>query len=451
MKKFSKVLFALLILCGVCFFVSCKTNTPERNEDLETEEVKKALEEIQVDTSSVKMEYFLGQAFESAGLKVVAKYNDETSEDVSSQAVVDSASFDANALGEYLITVSYTYEGRVRTGNYTVQVKTILENITTYIVGLEVSLGKTTYDVNDELDLTDLSVSAIYSDETKEVLEASAYTVDSSYIDKTKGNISPLIVSTKKTYESGQNSQEVEVKSFVMITYLNPLVSIEFKSGTIEFEYGSKFSIDDWKVEATYTNGEVGEVTGFTVNKRVNTHLSGPVSLTISYSEMNIVKNCVVEIVVAENPNPDAPVKFEINANDLELKATITEPLVIDDFVTINAASGKANKIDANSKSYGDEFTFNRRINLQGKVEIGGRNIQILMPKAGKIRVIFSQGNSGRKMTLLDSSGSTVGTSETQTAGNDVLVEWTFTVEEAGYYYLGGTSGIYVWYIGVDA
>lgn len=160
---------------------------------------------------------------------------------------------------------------------------------------------------------------------------------------------------------------------------------------------------------------------------------------------------CVVEIVVAENPNPDAPVKFEINANDLELKATITEPLVIDDFVTINAASGKANKIDANSKSYGDEFTFNRRINLQGKVEIGGRNIQILMPKAGKIRVIFSQGNSGRKMTLLDSSGSTVGTSETQTAGNDVLVEWTFTVEEAGYYYLGGTSGIYVWYIGVDA
>ncbi|MDE7105790.1 MAG: bacterial Ig-like domain-containing protein, partial [Anaeroplasmataceae bacterium] len=199
MKKFGKVFLALLAILSFGVLVSCRSNST-LSEELKTEEVKKALEEIQLNTANVKSEYYLGQAFSSSGLTVKAIFNDKSEEDISSNVTVDSSSFDANAIGQYSIKVSYTYEGRVRTSYYTVQVKTILDNIDVYIVGLNVSLGKVTYDIYEELDLSDLKVTAVYSDDTTEELEEGSYTIDDQFVDKTRGNVSPLIISTKKEY-----------------------------------------------------------------------------------------------------------------------------------------------------------------------------------------------------------------------------------------------------------
>lgn len=458
MKKFSKALFSLLLLCVICFFVSCKTKEPDEPSkgDEPTIELRKALDNIELDTASVKKDYYLGQTFDSTGLKVTANFTNNTTEDVTSNAVIDSKSFDTNALGQYLIIVSYTYEGRVRTNNFSVNVKTILENNIKHLVGLDVITDpidkKFEYSIGEEVDLTGVSLSAVYSDKTTTVLTLEDVSVDKSGIDKTKAGNYLVVFSLNDSYTFEGVTQEVTVKNFLLVSYINPVTKIEFKSGTIEVDYGSDFVTTDWVIEATYSNSDTAVIPlgNYSVSK-VNTNLSGEQTVVVTYTEMGVTRTCNVKITIGEDPNAEKPLKVILDTSELEVVNGVTEDIVINPYFTIKGSSSKTLRVDANSKTFGD-LSFTKRINFAGQAGPDGRTIAITMPKAGKIRVIFSQGNPGRKVGLWNSGFTKLSESDNGSVDNNTLVEHIFTVDSEGVYFIGSvTSGIYIWYVEIEA
>lgn len=449
MKKFSKVLFGLLMLSVLCFSVSCKPKEIEDpgNTDDPTEELRKALDGIELDTTNLKKEYYLGQSFDSAGLKVTAKFTNKTSEDVTSKVEINNKNFDSNSLGEYLIIVSYTYEGRVRTGNFTVSVKTILENNIKHLVGLDIATDPVDkvfeYSIGDEVDLAGLSLTAVYSDDTTTPLELENVTVDTTDVDKTKAGNYLVVFSIKDSYTLDGATQEVTVKNFLLVTYLNPVTKIEFKSGKTEFDFGSKFDATDWVIEATYANSDTATISAgkFSVSD-VSTGFSGEQTVVVTYTEMGVTKTCNVIITVGENPDANKPLVVNFNASDLEEVATqISSPIKYGDYITYICK-----KVDSNAKEL-DGVSYSKRINFGGKAS-STQNMGITMPGAGTIEVVYSASiNEGeeRCIGLFNSSFVELQRGDAVKVRNAVQ-KYTFEISEAGTYYLGSTlSGMYIY------
>lgn len=310
---------ALILAFGVFFMVSCGGDVKEPNEDLKTEVSRKALNEITIDTANTKLEYYIGEKFDSSGLKVNASFNDSTNEDVSSSVEINSSYFDSNTIGEYMIVVSYSFEGRTRTTSYSVKVKTILDNIDyPYIVGLQVEKTKVEYKVNEELTTYDLTVKAIFSDDSVEVLAKEDYQIDTNSVNMKRQNIYPLIIKCSKKYTFNSVEEIVEVKSFVLLTVNDKLTAIEFVDGTLEFEFGSIFSADDWVIKAKYESGNEDNITKqhFTVGT-IDTFKQGEKSVKIYYTEMKSTKFVTVKVTVKPNPQAGYTIDKSIVAANL--------------------------------------------------------------------------------------------------------------------------------------
>ncbi|MCM1130500.1 MAG: bacterial Ig-like domain-containing protein [Roseburia sp.] len=448
MKKISKVLFALLLVCEMFFFVACQSNKSDPKPDEKpTVELRKALDKIELDTTNVKKEYYLGQSFDSTGLKVTADFTNNTSEDVTKDIQINSQSFDSNALGQYLIIVSYTYEGRVRTSNFTVDVKTILENNIKHLVGLDVNTDPAdkefVYSIGEDVDLTGVSITTIYSDDTMTPIALGDVTLDTTGVDKTKAGNYLVVFSLKESYTSDGVTQEVTVKNFLLVTYLNPVTKIEFKSGKTEFEFGSEFVTTDWVIEATYANNDSATIpAGQYSVSGVSTGFSGEQTVTITYSEMGVTKECKVTVTVGENPDANKPLVIKFNASDLNEVATqISTPLKYGDYITYICK-----KVDLNDKEL-DGVQYTKRLNFGGKAS-ASQNMGVIMPGAGTIEVVYSASikeGEERCIALYNTSFVELQKGDAVKVKNAVQ-KYTFEISEAGTYHLGSTlSGMYIY------
>ena len=72
------------------------------------------LESLSLDTSAVKVEYVLGEAFSAQGLKVSAVYSDDTSKEVADYTITPP---DMSSIGEKQVEVSYTESETTVTAN----------------------------------------------------------------------------------------------------------------------------------------------------------------------------------------------------------------------------------------------------------------------------------------------------------------------------------------------
>ena len=127
------------------------------------------LTEIKV-TVPEKTEYIQGEELDLTGLTVTAVYSDVTEKEITEGYTVTG--YDANAAGEQTITV--TYEGKTADFKVTVKKAEVPAPILTEIK--VTAPEKTEYTQGEELDLTGLTVTAVYSDGTeKEITEG--YTV----------------------------------------------------------------------------------------------------------------------------------------------------------------------------------------------------------------------------------------------------------------------------------
>ena len=155
------------------------------------------LESITV-TAPTKAEYTVGDELDLTGMKVVAKYSDDTEKEITEGYEVSG--YDKTKTGEQTVTV--TYEGKTATFKVTVkeaEKPATLESITV------TAPTKTEYTAGEELDLDGMKVTAKYSNgEEKEITEG--YEV--SGYDKTKTGEQTITV----TYEGKTATFKVTVK-----------------------------------------------------------------------------------------------------------------------------------------------------------------------------------------------------------------------------------------------
>ena len=103
--------------------------------------------------------FAFGKAFNTTGLKVIAKYENNSTKTVTSSAVIDSSSYNKDVTGDYLINVSYTENEITKSTTYTVTVKEDNKaewTIMLYICGsdLESENGFATSDINEILSVS---------------------------------------------------------------------------------------------------------------------------------------------------------------------------------------------------------------------------------------------------------------------------------------------------------
>ncbi len=349
MKKIGKLLMAFILAFGVFFIASCDEESKEPvspTPPVETPTKKKSISSLQLNTSDVKKSYYIGESFSSDKLGANARFSDGTLEDVSNTVEIDYSSFDNTTVGTYPIIVSYTYEGRVKRNSYEVKVTSLVDNIEKHIIGLDVSKTITSYKTKEELKTDDIKVSVLYSDSTIVELTSEQYIIDSSNVNMNRANIYPLVISYSEKYSLGEAEEVYTIKNFVLITVNDTLLSIEFVSGTTEFDFGGKVDTSDWIFKATYESGEQAEITTKKVNvPKIDTFTSGERNVKASYTEMGVYKAVQVKVLIKDNPQPDYTIDKSIDATQLttdtgvEITSSHKQDLLpseIDDFFTIS-------------------------------------------------------------------------------------------------------------------
>ena len=141
---------------------------------------EKSLASIELDTSAVQKTFTKGTTFNSTGLKVTAKYDDESTADVSASENV-SVEADLETEGSAKVTVSYTEGDVTKTAEYEIEV-----TATVSLSSIEIADSvKKTFALGDTFSTEGLAVTAKYSDAT-EVDVTSSATVDSSAVNTGK-------------------------------------------------------------------------------------------------------------------------------------------------------------------------------------------------------------------------------------------------------------------------
>lgn len=139
------------------------------------------LAKIKIQTSNTKVRFKKGENFSSEGIIVFGTYSDDVQLVLNSdQYTIDSTTYNKDAVDTYTITVKGV-EDATKTATYTVS----LVEQTGFAVNDE--FVKKTYATNEDLDLKNLKVYSVWSDQVNEELAASEYTVDSTAYTKTAG------------------------------------------------------------------------------------------------------------------------------------------------------------------------------------------------------------------------------------------------------------------------
>ena len=136
----------------------------------ELEEEPVELSEIYIENAPTKTSYKEGENFDRTGMKVVAKYSDGSTKEITNYDILDGENLKE---GTTSITIRYEENGITKevTQNITVS-KEIVEQVTLSEIYIENEPTKTTYEEGEDFDKTGMKVFAKYSDgSTKEITE----------------------------------------------------------------------------------------------------------------------------------------------------------------------------------------------------------------------------------------------------------------------------------------
>lgn len=145
-----------------------------------------------------------------------------------------------------------------------------------YQTGLEASLNKTEYKINEDLDLSGLKVSKVFKNGNKTEIDPSKVTI--SGYDKT--------VYGKQTIKVSALGYEVTFD----VEVVNPVTKVELL-GTpkIDYKYGESLDLSTFKLLKTYENGDTEEIQ---VTEEMfngyNSDVSGKQTISIVYGDYTI-------------------------------------------------------------------------------------------------------------------------------------------------------------------
>lgn len=383
----------LTLLCLFCF-VACKdtnVNDGSGNGTGGENTPVKELTSIVLDETNVQKSFYLGDEFNSNGLKVVANYSDNTTIDLTKDCVIDSSDFNNEYVGVYTIDVYYQTDAMFKRLSYEVEVKEIIPELTVkYVVGLDlVSPEKTEYNATEKLDLTGMVVKAVYSDNSTKELTNTEYTL--SEVDmNTPNEHAEVVVSYSETYTLGEREQKLTVKNSIVIKISDVLQGIEVNpNGLTEATQYEEIDISGWTITGKYLSGIDREIDNSLVTIEYDKNQVGQQNLVVSYTENNITKTAQVTINVNESTSTVSE-KLFFTADDLAVgsytaNTTWTDSLGTSSIITIVAASDGKVDVDGNNKTADDGTTFTQRLKLGGSAKDNARHVVLdLASYAGK-------------------------------------------------------------------
>ena len=193
---------------------------------------------IQIRSKPAKVDYYSDEEFDSAGLKVIALYDDDTFKEIGNY----TTDFDQVVKTEGTAKkVTVTFMGKTASFNINVT-KAVVTSLE-----LDSSFVKTTYYIGENFDQTGLVVTAIYNSGNRKNLGQSEYTTNGSSVVTSAGE--------NKTVTVTYSGFSVEYK----ITVIDVVVSrilLDWYTCKRNYYEGEEFSDRGLNVVAYYNNGQ---------------------------------------------------------------------------------------------------------------------------------------------------------------------------------------------------
>lgn len=225
-------------------------------------------------TPPTKVSYLYGEALDTAGMIVKVIYSDGTSADVTDYAL---SGYDANKLGEQIITAAYQ-------GFST----TFIVTVVNAVAGIEVTPPvKLLYTIGEALDLTGMSVRAVWLDGTR--TEVTDYAV--SGFDSVTAGTKTVVIS----YNGHTDSFTVTVQQSATVSGIE-IASLPDKT---VYDPGEAFDSKGLVVNALYSDGSKLAVVGYTVSGYSST--VGTKTITVSYQGFSASFDVRVRNVITQN------------------------------------------------------------------------------------------------------------------------------------------------------
>lgn len=258
------------------------------------------LTSIEVVSQPVKLSYAYGEQLNLAGLSVKAYYSDNTSETVTWACTFspdDGATL--TTAGVQTVTVAYVEDGIRKTTSFQISVA---ESQQVLLSSLSIASypTKTSYDFNDQLDLTGVAVTAHYTDE-------STATVTWQCI-FTPANGSSLTSSGTQIISVAYTEGGITRTTSFNITVAAPPKSLSSIAVTtnptlMSYTVGDTLDLTGIVVTATYSDNSTANVTGlctFSPANGATLQTAGTQAIAVSYAEDHITKTTSLNVSVAE-------------------------------------------------------------------------------------------------------------------------------------------------------
>lgn len=433
MKKRKLFILPLIGLAAISMTSCGEPNNTDSSGSTPVEVNPDSLSSILLNSNNVKTTYYEGQPLDLTGLIVTAKYGNGTTKEVTNYTY-DETTFNPNKRGDQYVKIIYEEGGITKTKSLHVVVKTILESVNN-VIGVTATTQKTSYVFGEELDLSDLVVTAYYEDGTTKVLNSNQYKVNAdSFNSKMRGDYEIGVTFTEDyTVDGITRSCEVETCFFASVV-LN-MESIKIAKGTSTFLQYSDLDISNWEVEITYKEGVKETIKeGFTTDikeKLGDTSVARTETVTATFTYNGVTKTATRTVEVI-------PARKTFNAGVLDYCDTPSQEDKVLDKFTVK----KGYILTADSQTCGCQ-TFARSLLLLGAGTRDEYSVELNIGIENTITVVAAS-QEGSEIGLYDSEGNVVKTYKVGTS----LTRFTFNVEDAGKYYVWSTGGVSLYFIG---
>ena len=303
---------------------------------LGVQEEPKTLTEIYIENGPTKTVYTEGENFDKSGMKVMARYSDNSTVEITNYTIVGGTNLTTDTTS---ITIQYTEDGITRTTTQNITVnKAEPENPgeeEKTLTGIYIENGptKTVYTEGENFDKSGMKVMARYSDNS--TVEITNYTIvggtnlttdtTSITIQYTEDGVTRTttqnITVNKAEPEEPENPGEEE----------KTLTGIYIENGPTKTVYteGENFDATEMKVMARYSDNSTVEITNYTIVGGTNL-TTDTTSITIQYTEDGVTRTTTQNITVneaepEEPEEPEQPTVTPVPSNFDNAKSEITD------------------------------------------------------------------------------------------------------------------------------
>ena len=238
---------------------------------------------IAVTTQPTKTTYYIGEAFDPAGMVVTATFEDDTTENVTEDCTFSP---DTMAEGTQSVTVTYQRAGIQKTATVAVAVRTLDH------IAVTTAPTKTAYNYGETFNPAGMVVTAYYTDDTSRAVTGYTYSPTGALA----MNNTTITISYSEGSVTEQTTQAITVSKV--------LDSIEITTPPTKTAYfsGETFNPAGMVVTAHYNDGSSAAVSGYTYSPS-GALAAGNNTITVSYSEGGVTKTDTQAITVTTISN----------------------------------------------------------------------------------------------------------------------------------------------------